>query len=735
MHEKRFYLILLGLFLIGAAFFAACSETPAVEVTRFVEVQVTRDVPGQRVEIEVTRLVEVEVLVQPDVAVIPFEKEWLASAHGDTTAVAFNYWNTSEAKEVPATCAKCHSTDGFLDFLGADGSAAGVVDHAAPLGSVVSCEACHNDVTLTKSSVTFPSGVEVTGLGRESRCMECHQGRASTVSVDASIERAGLAAEDLDKVSADLGFTNIHYFAAAATQFGTIAKGGYEYAGKSYDSRFEHVAPYQTCTDCHNAHTLEVKLDECATCHTNVKTSEDLVNIRMEGSLVDYDGDGDISKGVYYEIEGLRAMLYQAMQAYAGEVSGTRIVYSKARHPYFFIDSNGDGLTDDAEVNGDNRYNAWTPRLAKAAYNYQVSLKDTGRYAHGGKYVIQLLYDAIEDLNVALSEPVDLSNARRIDPGHFAGSETAFRYWDATGVVPATCSKCHSAAGLPFFIKENVAVSQPSSNGLNCATCHSDVSTFARYEMEEVAFPSGARLSTGSTDSNLCLSCHQGRESTVSVNRLIGNLEADAVSENLRFLNIHYFAAGATLFGTEAKGAYEYPDQTYLGRFKHVAALDTCTECHSTHGLEVKAARCEDCHEGVKNAADLPNIRVTEVDFDGDGDLAEGLAFEIETMRDLLYASMKEYALETTGTGIVYSSARHPYYFIDTNGNGAADPDEINANNRYVTWTPRLLRAAYNYQYVKKDPGVYAHNGLYIIQVLYDALTDIGADTSGMTRP
>jgi hypothetical protein len=735
MYEKRFYLILLAVFLMGAAFFAACSETPAAEVTRVVEVQVTRDVPGERVEIEVTRLVEVEVMIPPDVPVIPFEKEWLASAHADSTAVAFNYWNNSEAKEIPVTCAKCHSTDGFLDFLGVDGSAAGAVDHAASLGSVVSCEACHNQATMVKTSVTFPSGLEVTGLGAEARCMECHQGRASTVTVDASIERAGLGAGDEDKVSADLGFTNIHYFAAAATQFGSMAKGGYEYPGKSYDSFYEHVAPYQTCTDCHNVHTLEVKVDECAACHTNVRTREDLVNIRMEGSLVDYDGDGDMSKGVYHEIEGLRAILYQGLQTYAREVSGTPIVYSKASHPYFYIDTNGDGVTDEAEVNRENRYNTWTPRLAKAAYNYQVSLKDPGRFAHGGKYIIQLLYDSIEDLNVALAEPVDLTNARRIDHGHFAGSETAFRYWDATGVVPATCSKCHSAAGLPFFLTENVSIRQPASNGLSCATCHNDVSTFTRFEVADVTFPSGAKLTTGNSDSNLCLNCHQGRESTVSVNRLIGNLEADTVSENLRFLNIHYFAAGATLFGTEAKGAYEYPGQTYVGRFEHVAAFDTCIECHSTHALEVKVARCADCHGEVRTAEDLPNIRITEVDFDGDGDMSEGLAFEIETMRNLLYTSLQEYAAETVGTGIVYSSARHPYFFIDSNGNGEADREEINGDNRYVTWTPRLLRAAYNYQYAKKDTGVYAHNGLYIIQVLYDALNDIGADTSGMTRP
>ena len=48
---------------------------------------------------------------------------------------------------------------------------------------------------------------------------------------------------------------------------------------------------------------------------------------------------------------------------------------------------------------------------------------------------------------------------------------------------------------------------------------------------------------------------------------------------------------------------------------------------------------------------------------------------------------------------------------------------------------PVLLRAAYNYQYVQKDPGAFAHNGQYVIQVLYDTLVDLNANVSGMTRP
>ncbi len=53
----------------------------------------------------------------------------------------------------------------------------------------------------------------------------------------------------------------MHYFAAAATLYGSMAKGGYEYEGKTYDAKNTHVEGYDTCVGCHNPHTLEVKVD------------------------------------------------------------------------------------------------------------------------------------------------------------------------------------------------------------------------------------------------------------------------------------------------------------------------------------------------------------------------------------------------------------------------------------------------------------------------------------------
>ena len=65
----------------------------------------------------------------------------------------------------------------------------------------------------------------------------------------------------------------------------------------------------------------------------------------MAGSGEDYNGNGDTTEGIYYEIQGLQDMEMQAMQAYAKEVSGTALVYDPNTHPYFFVDTNENGFT------------------------------------------------------------------------------------------------------------------------------------------------------------------------------------------------------------------------------------------------------------------------------------------------------------------------------------------------------------------------------------------------------
>jgi len=55
--------------------------------------------------------------------------------------------------------------------------------------------------------------------------------------------------------------------------------------------------------------------------------------------------------------------------------------------------------------------------------------------------------------------------------------------------------------------------------------------------------------------------CHQGRQSTPSVDKKPGQLADDTVNPSLGFINIHYRAAAATMCDSEAKGSYSAPVQ------------------------------------------------------------------------------------------------------------------------------------------------------------------------------
>jgi hypothetical protein len=288
---------------------------------------------------------------------------------------------------------------------------------------------------------------------------------------------------------------------------------------------------------------------------------------------------------------------------------------------------------------------------------------------------------------------------------------------------------------LPLYLTEGVNITQPPSNGLNCATCHDDLTTFSIYEVGWVRFPRGTLIDSGDPTSNLCLNCHQGLSSIATVNGAIGGLDLDTVAEELEFINIHYFAAGATLFGTEVQGAYEYDGAAYEGRLVHVEAYRTCTQCHDTHRQDVEVVECGACHVGVESRGDLTAIRMGSTDYDGDGNTTEGIAEEIATVRDELYAAIQDYAADVTGTPIAYDAASYPYFFTDTDGNGKVDEGEAVISNQYIAWTPRLLRAAYNFQYSMKDPGAFAHNPKYVLQILHDSVADLGGDVSGMVRP
>ncbi|MGB2984035.1 MAG: polyheme membrane-associated cytochrome C [Candidatus Bipolaricaulia bacterium] len=299
------------------------------------------------------------------------QEAWAGGPHADAEAEAFVHWDEDDPAVVPARCAKCHSGAGFIDFVGADGTEAGVVDNDAAPG-VITCDSCHNDVVDSLDSVKFPSGETVDVTAAEAPCVQCHQGRESGLSVATAVESV-----EADTVIEGQRFINVHYAAAGATREGSVSNVGYEYDGQDYVGTFAHSGGFDACSKCHDQHSLELKIEACV-CHPGVT---DPSTIRMGGD--DYDGDGDVAEGVKGEIETLHGALL-------GDLESAGAVFDGDSYPYWF-DAAGESFA------------AWTPRLLKAAYNYQLVAKEAGFYAHNPKYGIQLLIDSLADLGADVS--------------------------------------------------------------------------------------------------------------------------------------------------------------------------------------------------------------------------------------------------------------------------------------------------------------------------------------------
>jgi hypothetical protein len=204
------------------------------------------------------------------------------------------------------------------------------------------------------------------------------------------------------------------------------------------------------------------------------------------------------------------------------------------------------------------------------------------------------------------------------------------------------------------------------------------------------------------------------------MNAALKGKDLDTVDAKVRFKNIHYFAAGATLFGNDVQGAYQYDGKEYVGQNMHASEegkMNKCKDCHDVHALEPKVEACQTCHD----TTDPTTIRETDIDYDGDGDVKEGIKGEVDTLAEALYAQMQTYAT-ANGGAIEYKGDAYPYFY-------GAD------GKSYATWTPRLVKAAFNYQYVQKDPGAFVHNPKYVIQFLIDSIEDLGGDVSKYTRP
>ncbi|SLN26297.1 cytochrome C [Roseisalinus antarcticus] len=319
---------------------------------------------------------------------------------------------------------------------------------------------------------------------------------------------------------------------------------------------------------------------------------------------------------------------------------------------------------------------------------------------------------------------------------HADTAAEAFRHWDADEEISPACAVCHSGEGFRSFHgldgSDPGIPDEPVNVGgvVDCETCHNT----GLSRISEIVMPSGLSHPVEGVEA-ACMTCHQGRTAGTTVEAAITNIPVDLPDPEISFVNPHYATAAATWLGGYGGAGYHYDGKTYSGRFFHARPVSTCVSCHQPHTLEIATDTCRSCHENGTPT----EIRIARQSYDGSGDTAQGIHADIAANADTLLEMIQRYAADVATVPLIYDGGSYPYFFADENGDGVADTVD-GRGVAYGNWTPRMLRTAYNWKLVTSDPGIYAHNPHYALELLYDSVEDLSGplgvdmDSLGLLR-
>ncbi len=309
----------------------------------------------------------------------------------------------------------------------------------------------------------------------------------------------------------------------------------------------------------------------------------------------------------------------------------------------------------------------------------------------------------------------------------------------------SSCLRCHSSEGFAEMVPAYGSVTETDTGTgryITCNACHdgtnypSSANKRLRVTDEDVPLynydGSAELLTPDAGNSAVCIYCHQGRSDGTQVAADISAYTASPTGSALRFRNMHYVPSAAMIY---AEKGYEYAGTygTFAGQ--HSAHIDTagnCVGCHMDevdpvsetlggHTFHVANATsentdyCDTCHTGISSFDTL----TADGDWDGDSS-TESAKDEIAGLLTTLLTAIEAADLyPVDGTTDIYHQSGYPYF----------------GKNSGQLWGPETAAAAFNWQYVYKDTGAYAHNEEYAAQLLRDSYQDLTGSALGGTRP
>jgi len=332
------------------------------------------------------------------------------------------------------------------------------------------------------------------------------------------------------------------------------------------------------------------------------------------------------------------------------------------------------------------------------------------------------------------------------------------------------CFQCHNGLGTIEYLKDRQGT--PDASVLwgdatpVCITCHDPhkdqngagdnirVPVKLSYNTRFVdatknprgginKFMDGTEIPENVENGIICLFCHQGRESglTVFLGIKSANPSLDPYSQpnqvirpsGFNFINPHYFDGGAILW---ARNAWEYffggNPQSYTTGIQSHQNLN-CMGCHMSeaspdnstggHTWRPSVETCQACHgSSISSFTSIPAIG----DYDGDGVVKTAFE-EIGTVSPDGSSGtglFGQLVATLQAKGIRYNPDLYPYFFSTATGGS------------FTAFTTNTLTASFNLAWAfKAGNAVYVHNVWYIAQILQDSLKALDVDTSNYFRP
>jgi len=686
---------------------------------------------------------------------------------GDSTSGPPSYGEDADGNEYVSAgeCLNCHEDFSWSGSVVSKYLAGKHVIHSDHInaGSDPSCLECHDPIGDGPTVEPFidPADVPAEGLAAVG-CENCHGGGGNHFGVgpmpipNPDYTACGQCHSTLPDSHAQYHpegnnilekYESSRHKTASIRNEAVCSKCHTDEGGRKYkdvqtrESLYAHVLPIEgeanpvQCRTCHDPHNPnKLLLDEIED-HGHVVASAEYATCTT-CHMSDVDSPADVEGGIIYHEDRYYRII---TDTHYDDPATTDLIEG------YVVIHEGEGSERSCRVCHDMH----SAEEIRADRNTNTVNDQWAKSGHAGHISEVKAEVAQEFKDNGMDRTVDQSVA--IKAAYVDGDESAWPHYDWDAGNRQSCQRCHTTTGLVNYTDDpenynselndfshlegwerDADTGDVTSSGQNellyCWGCHSDNNGGLNNPgaiLED--YGDCAIVQYGDIDeSNVCLSCHIGRE----IGENVQNSDSDFNDRS--FINSHYLAAGASLFGVSG---FEYEGENYapVSYYKHDSIG---TPYINSDGVDDNMGPCAGCHltseQGHRflpyeiNEAGDDFEYITDVCSDCHGD---GVTVDFIKEEEHGYAASLEALNVALGKIGIFFAPNYPYFFNDL--------DDTSRNNGVKDWIKEdaypggldvqqagknTMGAAFNFNLAAHESGGFAHNRIYYKRLYWDAI-------------